>query len=954
MGTAAALFRRAYEGQLLERDRELELLDTAIDETASGRSGLVVVEGAPGIGKTRLLAEARARAAPAGLTPLTARCGELEREFAFGVVRQLFEAMFVDSSARERALAGPAVAAQHIFGITGQAGDEWAYGGGDPSFASLHGLYWLVLNMSAERPLMLAVDDLQWCDKASLRFLAYLVRRLEGLPVLIACSLRASESTVNESLLAEIAVDPMGLGIRPRPLSRPAVTALVSERLGAESDEAFSAACETATKGNPLLLVELAKALEAEHVIPDARHVGMVADVGPRAVSRAVLVRLARLGHDALAVARAVSVLGEGAALSLVAAMAGVDNERSSSGLEALLGAEILRLKPELSFVHPLVSAAVYQEMAPVQRGREHKRAAGLLIEAGVHVEQVAAHLLAVPPGGEAWVVDFLVRAGEDAMRAGAPDSAAAYFKRALAEMPVGEQRARVLRELGRAELLTRGPDAAKHLMEAYETLTDPIERGLVAQTLARALLLTRQSAAAAAIAARAAAEVPPHLTDLQTDLKCAEAMATFVSGRRTEALDWLRSLSMKPVGNNVSAKMLATMVAREATFAGGSSETCSRLASEALAGGQLVAADNGFAAIVAITTLARADREEALEAWQSSLTEAHRRGSLLAKCGISLGMGFTLYRRGELTDAEHWLRTAIDEYALWGLPRNRPMTHCVSLLSLVLLEQGELAAARRELERVADPGDSSEGARYRLNSQLELLIAERAFDRGRAVADDFARRFSHLHNPVDTPWRSLKAIALHGLGCDEDALVLAWDDLRLAQQWGAPGTVTRALRVLGTLEREDGIGHLHDAVASVSGSSARLEHAKALAALGHSLRHARRERESRLPLREAIELAQRCGARGLVDYARAELHAAGGRPRSTALKGVDSLTASERRVAELAAGGHTNREIAQALFITPKTVEMHLGNTYRKLEIVSRRQLAATLGDREAAGDTL
>lgn len=230
------------------------------------------------------------------------------------------------------------------------------------------------------------------------------------------------------------------------------------------------------------------------------------------------------------------------------------------------------------------------------------------------------------------------------------------------------------------------------------------------------------------------------------------------------------------------------------------------------------------------------------------------------------------------------------------------------------------------------------------MNSQLELLIAERSFGRALSMADDFARRFVHLPNPVDTPWRSHKALALHGLGRRDEALDVAASDLKLARQWGAPGSVARALRVLGTLEQDDGIDDLRAAVAAASGSPARLEHAKALAALGRRLRHTRREREAREPLREAIDVAERCGARGLVDQARSELHAAGGRPRSTAMKGVEALTASERRVAALAAEGRSNREIAQALFVTPKTVEMHLGNAYRKLEIGSRRELATIL----------
>ena len=127
--------------------------------------------------------------------------------------------------------------------------------------------------------------------------------------------------------------------------------------------------------------------------------------------------------------------------------------------------------------------------------------------------------------------------------------------------------------------------------------------------------------------------------------------------------------------------------------------------------------------------------------------------------------------------------------------------------------------------------------------------------------------------------------------------------------------------------------------------STARLEHAKALAALGSALRHARRPAEAREPLREALELADACGAPALADEVRSELYAAGARPRTDAMAGVAALTATERRVAELAAGGETNRDIAQALFVTPKTVEVHLSNAYRKLGIRSRRELSAALG---------
>lgn len=878
--------------RLLERDRELAVLDGAARDAASGQPGLVVVEGAAGIGKTRLLAEARARAVAAGLTPLWARGSELEREFAFGVVRQLFEGILRDHSARERVLAGPAAAAQRIFAVARPEGRSWS--DSDASFASLHGLYWLVANLNAERPLMLALDDLQWCDTPSLRFLAYLLHRLEDVPVLIVCTVRSSDEIAEEPLLCEVVGDPFRLLLRPHPLSKLAVSALVSERLGAQADDEFSAACHVSTGGNPLLLEELVKALDAELVIPEARQAQMVVDVGSRAVSRAVLVRLARLGDDALAFARALSIFGEGARQPLIAALAGVTVESSGVAQEALVRAEIVRQQPELGFVHPLVAAAVYRDIASIQRQQDHQRAAELLMEAGAPVEQAAAHLLKTRGQGEQWVVDALRQAAKQATSAGAPESAITYLGRALAEPP--EQPTQVLLELGRAELLISRPDAARHLLEAYEGLEDPVQRGRVAGTLARALLLGRRFREVADIAARAQADLPPAQIALKAELRCAQAMAENLKGG-AQSLARPRSLRVDLDGDGVASRMLAAMSARECSFAGGSSDECARLAHEALAGGELIAADNGFSAVVAITTLARADRNEALEAWQASLAEAHRGGSLQAKAAVSLGMGYTLYRRGELADAERWLRTAMHEHALWQMRPEPPMSHCACLLAVVLLERGELSEARVQLDRVTDPGDSSESARYWLDAELELLLTEERFEQALTVADDFGRRFAYLHNPVDTPWRSHKALGLDALGRRGPALELAREDLGLAREWGAPGSLARALRVLGSLEGDAGIEHLHQAVAAAAGSPAHLEHAKALMELGRGLRR-RQPREARLPLTQAIELANRCGAIPLAERARSELYAAGGRPRAQTAGGRDALTASELRVA--------------------------------------------------------
>src|SRR5262245_16341225 len=239
----------AAAATLLEREQELASLAALVDEAASGRARLAIVEGPAGIGKTQLLTEGRRRAPESGLRVLSARAGELEREYAFGVVCQLFEPALASPEARERLLAGAAAPARMLFEPTQSASGPEA----DASFAVLHGLYWLTVNLTAEQPLLLAIDDLHWCDRPSLRFLTFLARRLEGLPLLALASLRTAEPGVDAALLVELLGDPLAVSLHPRPLSEPAVAELVRGRLGEQADAAFAEACHGATGGNPLL-----------------------------------------------------------------------------------------------------------------------------------------------------------------------------------------------------------------------------------------------------------------------------------------------------------------------------------------------------------------------------------------------------------------------------------------------------------------------------------------------------------------------------------------------------------------------------------------------------------------------------------------------------------------------------------------------------------------------------
>jgi DNA-binding NarL/FixJ family response regulator len=230
--------------------------------------------------------------------------------------------------------------------------------------------------------------------------------------------------------------------------------------------------------------------------------------------------------------------------------------------------------------------------------------------------------------------------------------------------------------------------------------------------------------------------------------------------------------------------------------------------------------------------------------------------------------------------------------------------------------------------------------------AEIELLLAEGKGEEALAAVDPYERLADWRVNPAWMPVHSLRARALEMLGRTDEARAELDQELDLARAWGAPGTIGRTLTLLGMTEREQGVERLEQAVASLEGSPARLELAKALAALGATLRRKRKQTEAREPLRRAFEIAERSGATALAASIRSELHASGVRPRGSALKGPAALTASERRVADLAAQGQTNKQIAQTLYVTPKTVEVHLSNAYRKLEISSRGELPEALAE--------
>jgi hypothetical protein len=438
--------------RLVERAAELAALERALDRAAAGAGALAVIEGPAGIGKSALLGALRERATahPAGFRTLRASGGELERDFAYGVVRQLLERPLATAGKRERnaLLEGAAALAGPLLGHGEATADP---GEADPAFAAIHGLYWLVANLAERAPLLLEVDDAHWADAPSLRFLAYLARRLEGLPVLLAVAARPSEPGAESGLLAEVVAAGPAEFVEPAALSPSGASALLGAQFERDVDDRFAAACHEATGGNPYLLSELGHAVAAEDVA-GTDPIESVAAVGPRAVSRSVLLRLGRLPAECGALAHSVALLGSEAELRHAAALADLDELQAAAAAGTLTDAHLLAPGRPLAFVHPIVRTAVYEDMADAERAVGHARAADVLAADGQPPDRVAAHLLMAEPRVYAGAVATLRAAARAAAESGSTDIAARYLGRALEERPPDDVRAELLAELGAAE----------------------------------------------------------------------------------------------------------------------------------------------------------------------------------------------------------------------------------------------------------------------------------------------------------------------------------------------------------------------------------------------------------------------------------------------------------------------------------------------------------------------
>jgi hypothetical protein len=459
-------------GALVEREHEVGRVRAVLRAVGRGSGGVLVIEGAAGVGKSRLLQAARAAASQLDVRLLTALGSDLEQGFPFGVMRQLFERPLLDaeSGVRDRWLAGAAGRAADVLtgSPTASSGVPTDQSIGDDSYAWQHGLYWLASNLAADSPLVLVVDDLQWCDAPSVRALAFIARRLDGQPLALMLATRP----LDPALTTEAATLVAGPGVellRLSTLTEAAVATLVSARLAIEPHPRFVRACVDATGGNPFLLGELLDETAARGVDPTAVAAADINAIVPHGVANAVLLRLARLTPGAATLARALSVLGECTQVGDAGQLAGLTDSDVEVALAALISAGVVQPGTAARFSHPILRAAIYGDLSPAERERMHRATARILRDRGARAGQIGPHVMHTEPTADREAVAQLRNAAREALALGDAEGAVALLSRALDEPPAHDEREAVLLELGQALARAGSSDAAAPLSEVME-----------------------------------------------------------------------------------------------------------------------------------------------------------------------------------------------------------------------------------------------------------------------------------------------------------------------------------------------------------------------------------------------------------------------------------------------------------------------------------------------------
>lgn len=929
--------RPAPDAGLIGRDPELAMVDVLATRAREGDGDALVITGEIGIGKTSVLKAARRRFEDAGLRVFHARGTELEQAYGFGAARQLLDAPLRDYGETDAIWAGSAALARPIF-------DDLT-GGGEPdvdtaSFARRQGLYWLLVQLTDRiGPLALVIDDAQWVDELTLQFLLHLSLRLDGLPIALVIISRPVSTVAPDSALQELAagVPHRALG----PLSPEDVGEYI-EQHWSRATERFAQSVHELTGGVPLLVRELVEELQRRADGPPPPE--MPADlrqVGVRTIAARVQRELRRAGPGALALAQATAILGDDVSLDLALTMAEITQADGAAALQPLLLAGILHEQGgRVTFAHAVVHSSVMASIPAPDRGALHRRAAEYLQRTNPGDRRIAGHLLESPPSHDGWALQVLRDAAGRATALGDPVEAARLLERALAEVP--EPTAALRWELARALAYAGRPENADHYLLAMAQAEPGAERLGVVQDYAGALMMAAKTDAAFALLDDELSQLPGPMPD--DAVGGMHALALFARSDRARAF---REAHIRTHANPPGAEH-AAVLAYEAMIRNQPADSFAPLLDIAFGGkGFPAALANGPAYGYGVLALICSDRlDEALAELRRQAAAARAMGAFMLEGLVDTLRAFALWRCGRLVEAEGAAIASLthaDDVA-WRFGR----VSASVFLSNVLPDQGRVTEARAAIDRVpaADLATDSNLIDLFDHSRASVLIAEGkpepALELVLAAGDRLAKWGAT--NPAICPWRSTAAQALAQMGHRERALEFAREELALAEVSQVRSAIATAALAVGTVGTEPDVAALERALDASSSLGSPVLEAKARVALGRTQRIAGERTQARETLKTAIVLAERAGAKAVADQALDEMSAAGGRPRARDAVGAGSLTSSEVRVARLAAGGATNREIAQRLYLSQKTVEMHLRNVYRKLDVPGRAHLAAHL----------
>jgi DNA-binding CsgD family transcriptional regulator len=913
---------------LLDRSEERKRLDGLLAALAKdGTGGVVLVEGPAGIGKSSLVAAALEEV-PAGFTVLRAHGTELESGLAFGAARDLFgEAVArLPAAEREQLFDGPAGLARPVLGF-GTSSSEAV--GGDP----LYGLLWLAGGLAERSPVVVVVDDLHWLDEESARFVAYLARRLEGLPILLIALARPDEPGTDAGPVTAVAEH--ATVIRLTPLSAEAVGRLVPGRSAGD--------VHRVTGGNPLLVVELARSLEiAEEDLPLDR-------VGPANVGRQVLRRVARVSEEAVALSRAVALSPEALTLADAAALAELESDDAATAADALVRAQVLRhTDGRLEFLHPVMRTAVYEELDPFARRTAHTRAARLLTSRGADVEEIAAHLLAGEPEGDPESIRILRAAAERARGRAALRGAVRYLERALEEPPApGQERVDLRHDVARLQALLGRVEAIETLEVALEEATLPGQRADIAVDLAEALIANERLDAAIGLLEgfREQPELDPeHRLQIDT-LALVAALDSLIDPHLLQR--YASRIPRDLPGETAAQRKALLVLAYQMLIEGEPSSVSVELLERTLEDRDLrpLSPTEAVWQMRVMSLCGRGNAAEELA--REQLERARETGAEAAYAGAQLQLAVTANQRGALREAEAAARLGLEAP---GLQPDMEVTLEDWLLTTLSM-QGRFDEVEELLERITSRERDSNMA----TAMLDRRRMEIALDRGdyEAALGPAERVYRATAGRIP-PSNSLQcdyAVALAAVGRIDEAIALAREALDIAIRSEISQAIGIAHLALGrVLPGTEGLEHLEQSVAVLRQTSYRWNLANAEVALGAALRRANQRVAAREHLASALEYAVANGAAPIEAQAREELRLCGARPRRVMRTGVDALTPSEERIARLAADGKSNKEIAQHLFLTVKTVEMHLGGAFRKLDVRSRRELPDVFAAHSAA----